>query len=125
MPIAAALGRALLKPAKLPSMLSQTSVAPVRPTMRSAPLTWCRGSGPPRVRGVLPPRPAAWGGALVAVAGVGCLPQNGLEGGGVVFGPPAGARAGDFPFSAPAGQPPPRLARRCCLNRGVERQHVG
>jgi len=45
MPIAAALGRAPLKPAKLPSMLSHTSVAPFRPTMRSAPLTWCRCSG--------------------------------------------------------------------------------
>ena len=40
-----ALGRWPLMPAKLPSIASHTSVAPFRPTMRSAPLTWCRCSG--------------------------------------------------------------------------------
>jgi hypothetical protein len=38
-------GRAPAMPAKLPSIASQTRVAPESPTMRSAPLTWCRCSG--------------------------------------------------------------------------------
>ena len=45
MPIEAELGRAPFAPEKLPSIASQKRVAPLSPTMRSAPLTWCRCSG--------------------------------------------------------------------------------
>ncbi len=45
MPIDAVLGREPFAPEKLPSIASQKRVAPLSPTMRSAPLTWCRCSG--------------------------------------------------------------------------------
>jgi hypothetical protein len=43
--IAAELGAVPSGAARLRSSVSQKRVAPARPTMRSAPLTWCRCSG--------------------------------------------------------------------------------
>src|SRR5688572_2513963 len=47
-PIAAPFFGACARPEKLPSIASQKRVAPASPTMRSAPLTWCRWSGQTR-----------------------------------------------------------------------------
>ena len=43
-PTATTFGRPPSTPDKPPSMASQKRVAPASPTMRSAPLTWCRCS---------------------------------------------------------------------------------
>ena len=43
--IDAKLSREPFAPERLPSIASQKRVAPLSPTMRSAPLTWCRCSG--------------------------------------------------------------------------------
>src|SRR5262245_6138403 len=47
-PMALPLRGACDRPLKLPSIASQKRVAPASPTMRSAPLTWCRWSGQTR-----------------------------------------------------------------------------